>query len=138
MNNIETLEWFDKFYKKYKKFVDIILAMDKKKMIEYEIPDIYSLLREDEEVEMMKVYRIKGFTKFDFKELQVCGETKEVFLKKGKPILVTCYSNYFPGIRTMGNKTFLDMDALLRLREVFKKLMINLEFYKEYSNLPTK
>lgn len=40
----KTLKWFQEFYNRNKKMVDIILADNKKKMIEYEMPDVWGVV----------------------------------------------------------------------------------------------
>ena len=47
-------------------------------------------------------------------------------------------SNYYPGIMYIGEKQYLSEKSLKRLREVFKSLIINLEYYKKYNNLEVK
>lgn len=128
--HLETLKWFEQFYKKNKKVVDIILSDNKNKMIEYEILDFWKMLQGKGET--IKVYRIKGFTKFNWNELMRCGTTLEIASLKGKPHLVYCYSNFNPEIRIQNNKEYLTEYTLKRLRELFKRLIINLEYYKKY------
>ena len=133
MNHIETLQWFEKFYNKNKKMVDIIVKNDRNKMIEYFIPDVWSgIVGEYKEI---KVYRIKGFTKFNWDELMISGVTLELASIKGKPHLCYCYSNYYPEIRFMGEKQYLSEKSLKRLKEVFTRLIINLEYYKKYAKM---
>lgn len=128
--HIETLKWFEKFYNKNKKMVDIILADNKKGMIKYVIPK--------GEYKKIEVYRIKGFTKFNWGELLKNGTTLEIETLKGKPRLVYCFSNFNPEIRIQNNKEYLSEASLKRLREIFKRLIINLEYYKKYNNLEVK
>lgn len=131
--HIETLKWFEEFYNRNKKMVDIILADNKKKMIEYEIFDVWGLLTG--KYKKIKVYRIKGFTKFNWDELNRIGTTLELFSLNGIPHL--CYSsgNFYPGIRSVGEKQYLSEKSLKKLREIFENLIINLEFYKKYNNM---
>ena len=131
--HIETLKWFEEFYNKNKKMVDIIVADNKKKMIEYEMPDIIACIKG--EYKKIKVYRIKGFTKFNWNELMRIGTTLELFSKNGIPRVGYCNSNYYPGINYIGEKQYLTEASLKRLREIFKRLIINLEYYKKYNNL---
>lgn len=131
--HIETLKWFEEFYNKNKKMVDIIVADNKKKMIEYEIPDFIACIAG--EYKKIKVYRIKGFTKFNWDELRRTGTTLELCSLKGIPHANYCYSTFDPEIRYIGEKQYLSEKALKRLREVFKRLIINLEYYKKYNNL---
>ena len=131
--HIETLKWFEEFYNRNKKMVDIIVADNKKKMIEYEIPDFIAYIAG--EYKKIKVYRIKGFTKFNWGELMMNGVTLELCSLKGIPHANYCYSTFHPEIRYIGEKQYLSEKALKRLREVFKRLIINLEYYKKYNNL---
>jgi hypothetical protein len=131
--HIETLKWFEEFYNRNKKMVDIIVADNKKKMIEYEIPDFIAYIAG--EYKKIKVYRIKGFTKFNWDELSRTGTTLELFSLNGIPQAVYCNSNYYPGIRYIGKKQYLSEKSLKRLREIFKSLIINLEYYKKYNNM---
>lgn len=131
--HIETLKWFEEFYNRNKKMVDIILADNKKKMIEYEIPDVFGLVTG--KPKKIKVYRIKGFTKFNWDELRRTGTTLELFSLNGIPQVVYCNSNYYPGIRYIGEKQYLSEKSLKILREIFKVLIINLEYYKKYNNM---
>lgn len=125
--HIETLKWFEDFYNRNKKMVDIILADNKKGMIKYVIPK--------GEYKKIEVYRIKGFTKFNWDELHKIGTTLEIVTLNGIPQVVYCNSNYYPGISYIGEKQYLSEKNLKRLREVFKILIINLEYYKKYNNL---
>lgn len=134
--HIETLRWFEEFYNKNKKMVDIIVADNKKKMIEYEMPDIIAYVAG--EYKKIKVYRIKGFTRFNWDELHKNGTTLEIVTLNGIPQVVYCNSNYYPGINCIGEKQYLSEKSLKRLREVFKRLIINLEYYKKYNNLEVK
>ena len=134
--HIETLKWFEGFYSRNKKMVDIIVADNKKKMIEYEMPDIIACIKG--EYKNIKVYRIKGFTKFNWDELRRTGTTLELFSLTGIPQVVYCTSNYYPGINCIGEKQYLSEKSLKRLREIFKRLIINLEYYKKYNNLEVK
>lgn len=129
----DTLKWFQEFYNRNKKMVDIIVADNKKKMIEYEMPDIIACIKG--EYKNIKVYRIKGFTKFNWDELHKIGTTLEIVTLNGIPQVVYCNSNYYPGIDYIGEKQYLSEKALKRLREVFKSLIINLEYYKKYNNM---
>lgn len=131
--HIETLKWFEEFYNINKKMVDIIVADNKKKMIEYEIPDVLGLVAG--KYKKIKVYRIKGFTKFNWDELHKIGTTLEIVTLNGIPQVVYCNSNYYPGISYIGEKQYLSEKNLKRLREVFKILIINLEYYKKYNNM---
>ena len=131
--HIETLKWFEGFYSRNKKMVDIILADNKKKMIEYEIPDVWGVVIG--KYKKIKVYRIKGFTKFNWNELMRNGTTLELFSKNGIPRVGYCNSNYYPEINYVGEKQYLTEASLKRLREVFKRLIINLEYYKKYNNM---
>ena len=131
--HIETLRWFEEFYNINKKMVDIIVADNKKKMIEYEIPDFIAYVAG--EYKKIKVYRIKGFTKFNWDELMRIGTTLELCSLKGIPHVNYCYSTFRPEIRYIGEKQYLSEKALKRLREVFKRLIINLEYYKKYNNM---
>ena len=131
--HIETLKWFEEFYNKNKKMVDIILADNKKGMIKYVIPDFWAYVKG--EYKKIEVYRIKGFTKFNWGELLKNGTTLEIATLKGKPRLVYCFSNFNPEIRIQNNKEYLSEASLKRLREIFKRLIINLEYYKKYNNL---
>lgn len=131
--HIETLKWFEEFYNRNKKMVDIIVADNKKKMIEYEIPDFIAYIAG--EYKKIKVYRIKGFTKFNWYEFMRDGVTLELCSLKGIPHVNYCYSTFHPEIRYIGEKQYLSEEALKRLREVFKRLIINLEYYKKYNNL---
>lgn len=131
--HIETLRWFEEFYNKNKKLVDIIVADNKKKMIEYEIPDFIAYIAG--EYKKIKVYRIKGFTKFNWHEFMGNGVTLELCSLKGIPHTNYCYSTFRPEIRYIGEKQYLSEKALKRLREVFKRLIINLEYYKKYNNM---
>lgn len=134
--HIETLKWFKEFYNKNKKMVDIILADNKKKMIEYEIPDAWGLVTGKHK--KIKVYRIKGFTKFNWGELMRGGTTLELLSKNGIPRVGYCNSNYYPEISYIGEKQYLTEASLKRLREIFKRLIINLEYYKKYNNMEVK
>lgn len=129
----ETLKWFQEFYNRNKKMVDIILTDNKKKMIEYEIPDFIAYI--NGEYKNIKVYRIKGFTKFNWGEFMRGGVTLELLSKNGIPRVGYCYSNYNPEINYVGEKQYLTEASLKRLREIFKRLIINLEYYKKYNNL---
>lgn len=130
---IETLKWFEKFYDKNKKLVDIIIKDDKKKMIKYKIPDwLYLITGEYKEIE---VYRIKGYTKFNWNELMRCGTTLVPAKIYGIPQVAFCRSNYYPSIRTMNDNNYLDEDSLKRLKDVFEELIINLEYYKKFKDL---
>ena len=129
----ETLKWFQEFYNRNKKMVDIILTDNKKKMIEYEIPDFIAYI--NGEYKNIKVYRIKGFTKFNWDELRMFGTTLELFSLNGIPQLFYCNENYYPGINYIGEKQYLSEKNLKKLREIFKRLIINLEYYKKYNNL---
>ena len=131
--HIETLKWFEGFYSRNKKMVDIIVADNKKKMIEYEIPDFIAYIKG--EYKKIKVYRIKGFTKFNWDELMMNGVTLELCSLKGIPHANYCYSTFRPEIRYIGEKQYLSEKALKRLREIFKRLIINLEYYKKYNNM---
>lgn len=131
--HIETLKWFEGFYSRNKKMVDIIVADNKNKMIEYEIPDFIAYIAG--EYKKIKVYRIKGFTKFNWDELNKLGTTLETLTFNGIPQVVYCSSNFYPGIRYIGEKQYLSEESLKRLREVFKSLIINLEYYKKYNNM---
>ena len=131
--HIETLKWFEGFYSRNKKMVDIIVADNKKKMIEYEMPDIIACIKG--EYKNIKVYRIKGFTKFNWHELDKIGTTLEILTFNGIPQVTYCSSNYYPGIDYIGEKQFLSEKSLKRLREVFESLIINLEYYKKYNNM---
>lgn len=129
----ETLKWFKEFYNRNKKMVDIILADNKKKMIEYEMPDIIACIKG--EYKTIKVYRIKGFTKFNWDELHKIGTTLEIAIFNGIPQVVYSSGNYYPGINCIGEKQCLSEKSLKRLREIFKSLIINLEYYKKYNNM---
>ena len=131
--HIETLKWFEEFYNKNKKMVDIILADNKKKMIEYEMPDLWGLVAG--KYKKIKVYRIKGFTKFNWHELDKFGTTLEIAIFNGIPQVCYCITNYFPGINYIGEKQCLSEESLKKLREIFESLIINLEFYKKYNNM---
>lgn len=131
--HIETLKWFEGFYSRNKKMVDIIVADNKKKMIKYIIPDFWAYIKG--EYKKIEVYRIKGFTKFNWDELLNDGTTLEIVTLEGKPQLVYCSSNFHPGIRILNNKEYLTEASLKRLRETFKSLIINLEYYKKYNNM---
>ena len=132
--HIETLKWFEEFYSRNKKMVDIIVADNKKKMIEYEMPDIISCIIKGE-YKVNKIYRIKGFTKFNWDELRRTGTTLELFSLTGIPQVVYCNGNYYPGIYHIGEAQFLSEESLKRLRKIFKSLIINLEYYKKYNNM---
>lgn len=132
----ETLKWFQEFYNKNKKLVDIILENNKKKMIEYEIIDFWRMIQGKNE--KIKVYRIKGFTKFNWSKLLKNGVTLEIATLKGKPQVVYCFSNFNPEIRIQNNKEYLTEASLKRLREIFKRLIINLEYYNKYNNMEVK
>lgn len=131
--HIETLKWFEEFYNRNKKMVDIILTDNKKKMIEYEIPDVLGLVTG--KYKKIKVYRIKGFTKFNWYELDKMGTTLEIVTFNGIPQVVYCYGGYYPEIIYRGEKQYLSEKSLKRLREMFGNLIINLEFYKKYNNM---
>ena len=131
--HIETLKWFEEFYNRNKKMVDIILEDNKKKMIEYEIPDIIPLIVG--EYKKIKVYRIKGFTKFNWHELSRIGTTLEIVTFNGIPHVVYCNGGYYPEITYIGEKQCLSEESLKRLREIFGSLIINLKFYKKYNNM---
>ena len=135
--HIETLKWFEEFYNRNKKMVDIILEDNKKKMIEYEIPDIIPLIAG--KYKKIKVYRIKGFTKFNWHELDKFGTTLEIVTFNGIPHVGYCNGGYYPEIITikekLGEKQCLSEESLKRLREIFSSLIINLEFYKKYNNM---
>ena len=135
--HIETLKWFEEFYNKNKKMVDIILEDNKKKMIEYEIPDIIPLIVG--EYKKIKVYRIKGFTKFNWYELDKIGTTLEIVTFNGIPHVGYSSGSFFPEIITIkekqGEKQCLSEESLKILREIFESLIINLEFYKKYNNM---
>lgn len=132
----ETLKWFQEFYNRNKKMVDIILADNKKKMIEYEIPDVWGEVIG--KYKKIKGYRIKGFTKFNWNELMRIGTTLELFYKNGIPRVGYGNSNYYPEINYIGEKQYLTEASLKRLREIFKRLIINLEYYKKYNNMEVK
>ena len=134
--HVETLKWFEGFYSRNKKMVDIIVADNKKKMIEYEMPDIISCIKG--EYKNIKVYRIKGFTKFNWDELMRTGTTLELFSLTGIPQVVYCNGNYYPGIYHIGEAQFLSEESLKRLRKIFKRLIINLEYYNKYNNMEVK
>ena len=127
--HIETLRWFEEFYNINKKMVDIIVADNKKKMIEYEMPDIIAWIKG--EYKNIKVYRIKGFTKFNWYELDKFGTTLEIVTFNGIPQVVYSSSNFFPGICYIGEKQCLSEKNLKILRETFESLIINLEYYKK-------
>ena len=135
--HIETLKWFEKFYNRNKKMVDIILEDNKKKMIEYEIPDIIPLIVG--EYKKIKVYRIKGFTKFNWDELRRIGTTLEIVTFNGIPHVGYSSGGFYPGIITikekLGEKQCLSEESLKRLREIFESLIIDLKFYKKYNNM---
>ena len=131
--HIETLKWFEGFYSRNKKMVDIIVADNKKKMIEDEMPDIIACLKG--EFKNIKVYRIKGFTKFNWDELRMFGTTLELFSLNGIPQLFYCNENYYPGIIYIGERQYLSEKNLKKLRRIFKSLIINLEYYKKYNNM---
>ena len=133
---IETLKWFEKFYNKNKKLVDIIVKNDKKKMIKYKIPDWLCLIAG--EYKEIDVYRIKGYTKFNWNELMRCGTTLVPIKAYGIPRVDFCSSNYCPSIRTINDKNYLDEDTLKRLKEVFERLIINLEYYKKFKEIIEK
>ena len=40
MNYKETIKWFEEFYNKNEKLVNILIKKDKNKMIKYKIPDV--------------------------------------------------------------------------------------------------
>ena len=127
--HIETLRWFKEFYNINKKMVDIIVADNKKKMIEYEMPDIIAWIKG--EYKNIKVYRIKGFTKFNWHELDKFGTTLEIVTFNGIPQVVYSSGNFFPGICYIGEKQCLSEKNLKILRETFESLIINLEYYKK-------
>lgn len=131
--HIETLKWFEEFYNRNKKMVDIIVADNKKKMIEYEMPDIIACIKG--EYKNIKVYRIKGFTKFNWHELDKFGTTLEIVTFNGIPQVVYSSGNFFPGICYIGEKQCLSEKNLKILRETFESLIINLEYYKKYNNM---
>jgi hypothetical protein len=131
--HIETLKWFEEFYNRNKKMVDIILEDNKKKMIEYEMPDVLGLVAG--KYKKIKVYRIKGFTKFNWHELDKFGTTLEIITFNGIPQVVYSSGNFFPGICYIGEKQCLSEKNLKILREIFESLIINLEFYKKYNNM---
>lgn len=133
---IKTLKWFKEFYNKNKKLVDIIVRNDKKKMIKYKIPDWLYLI--DGEYKEIEVYRIKGYTKFNWNELMICGTTLVPAKICGIPQVAFCCSNYYPSIRTINDKNYLDEDTLKRLKEVFERLIINLEYYKKFKEFIKK
>lgn len=66
------------------------------------------------------------------------GTTLELFSKNGIPRVDYCNSNYYPEISYIGEKQYLTEASLKRLREIFKRLIINLEYYKKYNNLEVK
>lgn len=133
-DHIETLIWFEEFYSRNKKMVDIIVADNKKKMIEYEMPDIISCIIKGE-YKINKIYMIKGFTKFNWDELMMNGVTLELCSLKGIPHANYCYSTFHPGINYIGETQYLSEESLKKLRKTFKSLIINLEYYKKYNNL---
>ena len=80
-------------------------------------------------------YRIKGYTKFDWHNLCICGETLEIDKFYGIPQVVRCYSNYNPEITIIGKKQYLTESSLDRLQQVFTRLLINLEYYKKMEEI---
>lgn len=132
MNHLETLKWFDDFYNKNEKLVNIIITNDKTQMNEKEIPDIWSLVNEYLPPQLIKVYQIKGYTKFNWEELNKTGITLDFISKKGKLRTVNVYSSFYPGVRKLNDKQYLDDNALERLKEVFTRLMVDLLYYKKY------
>lgn len=133
MNYKETMKWFEEFYNKNEKLVNILIKKDKNKMIKYKIPDVWAMI--GGEYKEIDGYRIKGYTKFDWHNLCICGETLEIDKFYGIPQVVRCYSNYNPEITIIGKKQYLTESSLDRLQQVFTRLLINLEYYKKMEEI---
>lgn len=131
----ESLEWFNKFYEENKEFVDIIVNMRKSKIIKKEIPDVISFIAHsvNEDVETKKIVgcQIKGYTKFDWSNLQKTIEY--ISCSNFYNNISTCHTitGLYPGVTTIGKKQYVEEEDLKRLSDIFRKLSYEKRIYDE-------